>query len=704
MSNNKKYVSLARLSNFLENIKSKYSQIGHKHTIADLSDYRVDTALSPTSSNPVANSVLDAEFDAMATAMGALELAIDGKSDSAHNHNDLYYTEAEINQKLASKSDSTHNHDDKYDAKGAAADSLASAKSYTDTKTSNLASTTVVDNKVSSHNTSTSSHSDIRDLITGLTTRLNTLANSDDTTLDQMSEVVAYIKNNKNLIDGITTNKVNVSDIVNNLTTNVSNKPLSAAQGVAIKNLIDALQEELDSHGHAISDVSGLQSALDGKAASSHGTHVSYSTTAPVMDGTASVGSASTVARSDHKHPTDTSRAAKTDLDSHTSNKSNPHGVTISQLGVTATATELNYVDGVTSNIQTQLNGKLPASNGIATNLAVVSTTADETKGFKIARNSAIDDEYVTHYLDDSSYTMKYYNDETSNSIKMVLVSTDTESGTGANKSESSITFANSGNKSTVTANTFIGALSGTATKATQDASGNVITSTYATKSELNSAKTNLQSSIDSKQSAITGAATTITGSNLTANRALISNGSGKVTVSAITNTELGHLDGAISNIQTQLDERRTHWIECGSGVILSSRSVSNNATLSGLSNVTPPDCIVVTFDNVEYKCVMWTNSFGEKCYGDSRIAETTDMTNPENTPFYINACADDGADFSLVWTWYIVFNSNISSTSHTIKINEAEYRVISENFIPNTIARASAVSQVQIITWEAND
>ena len=74
------------------------------------------------------------------------------------------------------------------------------------------------------------------------------------------------------------------------------------------------------SHGHAIADVSGLQDALDGKAASSHGTHVSYSTTAPVMDGTASVGTASTVARSDHKHPTDTTRAAASDLTSHTGN------------------------------------------------------------------------------------------------------------------------------------------------------------------------------------------------------------------------------------------------------------------------------------------------------------------------------------------------------------------------------------------------
>lgn len=97
------------------------------------------------------------------------------------------------------------------------------------------------DNKVATHNTALDAHSDIRLLIEGLTSRLNTLADSDDTTLDQMSEVVAYIKSNKSLIDSITTSKINVSDIIDNLTTNVSNKPLSAAQGVALKTMIDAI-------------------------------------------------------------------------------------------------------------------------------------------------------------------------------------------------------------------------------------------------------------------------------------------------------------------------------------------------------------------------------------------------------------------------------------------------------------------------------
>ena len=97
------------------------------------------------------------------------------------------------------------------------------------------------ESKVAAHNTGTDTHGDIRLLIQGLTDRLNALADSDDTTLDQLSEVVAYIKSNRSLIEAITTSKVNVSDIVDNLTTNVSNKPLSAAQGVALKALIDAI-------------------------------------------------------------------------------------------------------------------------------------------------------------------------------------------------------------------------------------------------------------------------------------------------------------------------------------------------------------------------------------------------------------------------------------------------------------------------------
>lgn len=93
---------------------------------------------------------------------------------------------------------------------------------------------------LSIHNVSDNAHNDIRMLVEAHREEVNALLAVDDSTLDELSEIVAYIKNNKSLIESITDSKVSKTDIVNNLTTNVTNKPLSAAQGVAIKSLIDA--------------------------------------------------------------------------------------------------------------------------------------------------------------------------------------------------------------------------------------------------------------------------------------------------------------------------------------------------------------------------------------------------------------------------------------------------------------------------------
>lgn len=70
----------------------------------------------------------------------------------------------------------------------------------------------------------------------------------------------------------------------------------------------------------------------------------------------------------------------------------------------------------------------------------------------------------------------------------------------------------------------------------------------------LDGVTSSVQNQLNGKQATVTGAATTITSANLTANRALIANGSGKVAVSAVTSTELGYLDGVTSAIQTQLN------------------------------------------------------------------------------------------------------------------------------------------------------
>lgn len=99
----------------------------------------------------------------------------------------------------------------------------------------------IVDESIAEHNTSSTAHDDIRQLIVGLNDRLNTILNSDDETLDQLNEIVDYIKDNRDLIETITSSKVNVSDIIDNLTSVDANKPLSAKQGKALKDLIDAI-------------------------------------------------------------------------------------------------------------------------------------------------------------------------------------------------------------------------------------------------------------------------------------------------------------------------------------------------------------------------------------------------------------------------------------------------------------------------------
>lgn len=89
-----------------------------------------------------------------------------------------------------------------------------------------------------------------------------------------------------------------------------------------------------------------------GAAASSHGAHVTYSTTAPVMDGTASAGSAATVARSDHKHPTDTSRVPTSRtvngkaLSANITLSASDVGADASGAAATALANAKTYADG----------------------------------------------------------------------------------------------------------------------------------------------------------------------------------------------------------------------------------------------------------------------------------------------------------------------------------------------------------------------
>lgn len=93
-----------------------------------------------------------------------------------------------------------------------------------------------------------------------------------------------------------------------------------------------------------------------------------------------------------------------------------------------------------------------------------------------------------------------------------------------------------------------------------------------------------VQTQIDSKQATITGGASTIASSDLTASRALQSNGSGKVEVSDVTTTELGYLDGVSSAIQTQLDAKQ-----------------ASDAQLTDIAGLTPTDSNFIVGDGSNF-------------------------------------------------------------------------------------------------------
>ena len=115
-------------------------------------------------------------------------------------------------------------------------------------------------------------------------------------------------------------------------------------------------------------------------------------------------------------------------------------------------------------------------------------------------------------------------------------------------------------------------------------ASGKVEVSavTTAELAHLSGVTSAIQTQLNAKQATITGAATSIDDADLTASRALASDSSGKVAVSAVTATELGHLDGVTSAIQTQLDA-------------IEARRAANNITTTFTDQVNISDDLVIT-------------------------------------------------------------------------------------------------------------
>ena len=230
--------------------------------------------------------------------------------------------------------------------------------------------------------------------------------------------------------------------------------------------------------------------------------------------------------------------------------------------GCTATVTELNYVDGVTSNIQTQLNGKAASNHSHSNYLTTTGTAAAATK-LATARSIGLSG--------DATGSISFNGTANVNIPATVVHHSQTAIGKNANLNNytdpgwyscpQDATAATVSNSPTDHAFALIvSAHAGTnqilieyMTSAFHIWTRNYYSNAWSSWAEI---YTTIQkptaSEIGAAASSHTHPASQVTG--LTASRALVSDGSGHPAVSAVTSTELGYLDGVTSAIQTQLN------------------------------------------------------------------------------------------------------------------------------------------------------
>jgi len=192
--------------------------------------------------------------------------------------------------------------------------------------------------------------------------------------------------------------------------------------------------------------------------------------------------------------------------------------------------------------------------------------------------------------------------------------------------------------------NVYVGALSKTndsiptGIAATKIANGTISDTEF---QYLNGVSSAIQTQLDAKQATITGSATTIDTESLTADRAVISNGSQKIAVSDVTSTELGYLDGVTSAVQTQIDSKQAT-LTGGASTIASSNLTASRALQSnGSGKVEVSDVTTTELGYLDGVSSAIQTQLDAKQASDAQLTDVAGLT-PTDSNFIVG----DGSNF----------------------------------------------------------
>ena len=328
-----------------EDADASYAAITHTHDDRYYTESEVDSKLADKANATHTHAIGDVSN--LQETIEGLEGDIAGKANAEHTHDDRYFTETEVTEKLATKADTGHKHAASDVTSGTFA--LDRIPTITDAKIAGMSAS-----KLTGTIPTANLPSYVDDVVEGATTEdfpetgeAGKIYVATSTNKTYRWSGSGYVEISASLALGTTSSTAFRGDYGNIAYTHAT------AKGAAFGSGLYKITTNAQGHVTAATAVTKNDITALGIPAQDTNTNTTYTLTKS--------GSTITLSGSDGSSTSVT--------DANTTYSLGSFGITATAAelnkldGVTATATELNYVDGVTSNIQTQLNGKASSSH-----------------------------------------------------------------------------------------------------------------------------------------------------------------------------------------------------------------------------------------------------------------------------------------------------------------------------------------------------